>query len=138
MASSPRGRSVQILRINDDGSWQLELDELKSILHDERVKDKPVVVISIAGAYRQGKSFLMNFLLRYMHRQGRQNWLGGPREPLRGFGWKHSRERQTSGIRLWSEVFLVRTSSYAEYDIEYVTWAVLVCSTKVTRNTTTK
>ncbi|KAL1470341.1 hypothetical protein MTO96_040490 [Rhipicephalus appendiculatus] len=136
MASSQRGRSVEILGINNDGSWSLALDELKSILLDERVKDKPVVVISIAGAFRKGKSFLMNFLLRYMYSQDKENWLGGPREPLRGFGWKHSRERQTHGIHLWSQVFLVRNLSYAEYDIEYLTWAVLVCSTKVTRNTT--
>ncbi|KAL3217268.1 hypothetical protein MRX96_051034 [Rhipicephalus microplus] len=63
MASHQRRRSVQILKINDDG-WQLEHEELQRILLDERVKDKPVVVISIAGACRQGKSFLMNFFLR--------------------------------------------------------------------------
>ncbi|KAH8034681.1 hypothetical protein HPB51_000360 [Rhipicephalus microplus] len=106
MASYQRRRSIQILKINDDG-WQLEHEELQRILLDERVKDKPVVVISIAGACRQGKSFLMNFFLRYMYRKEKENWIGHPGEPLRGFGWKHSRERQTSGIHLWNEVFLV-------------------------------
>ncbi|XP_037288779.2 atlastin-1 [Rhipicephalus microplus] len=119
MASYQRRRSVQILKINDDG-WQLEHEELQRILLDERVKDKPVVVISIAGACRQGKSFLMNFFLRYMYRKEKENWIGHPGEPLRGFGWKHSRERQTSGIHLWNEVFLVPTSDGQEVAVLFM------------------
>nr|XP_037288779.1 atlastin-1-like [Rhipicephalus microplus] len=119
MASYQRRRSIQILKINDDG-WQLEHEELQRILLDERVKDKPVVVISIAGACRQGKSFLMNFFLRYMYRKEKENWIGHPGEPLRGFGWKHSRERQTSGIHLWNEVFLVPTSDGQEVAVLFM------------------
>jgi len=32
------------------------------------VRDKKVVVLSVAGAFRKGKSFLLDFLLRYLDR----------------------------------------------------------------------
>ena len=36
------------------------------LLHDE-VKDRKIVVISIMGAFRKGKSFLLDYFLRYMY-----------------------------------------------------------------------
>lgn len=49
--------------------FQLELDDLKSILGAEDIKDRHVIVVSISGAFRKGKSFLMNFFLRYLNAQ---------------------------------------------------------------------
>src|SRR5690349_18924728 len=37
---------------------------LEKLFLDPNVLDRNVVVISIAGAFRKGKSFLMNFMLR--------------------------------------------------------------------------
>lgn len=48
-------------------TFHLELDELKPILESDKIKDRHVVVVSIAGAFRQGKSFLMNFFVKYLH-----------------------------------------------------------------------
>lgn len=50
-------------------TFRLELDELKSILENDNIKDRHVVVVSIAGAYRQGKSFLLNFFVKYLNAQ---------------------------------------------------------------------
>lgn len=50
-------------------SFQLELDELKYILEADNIKDRHVVVVSIAGAYRKGKSFMLNFFLKYLYAQ---------------------------------------------------------------------
>lgn len=47
----------------------LELDNLKRILEADNVKDRHVVVLSIAGAFRKGKSFLLNFFVRYLYAQ---------------------------------------------------------------------
>lgn len=50
-------------------SFHLELDELKLILENDNIKDRQISVVSIAGAYRQGKSFLVNFFVKYLNAQ---------------------------------------------------------------------
>lgn len=52
-------------------SFELEIDELKHILDADEIKDRHVVVVSIAGALRQGKSFLLNFFLKYLYAEVR-------------------------------------------------------------------
>jgi atlastin len=34
------------------------------------------------------------------------DWIGKPDEPLKGFSWKPGVSRNTTGIVLWSDVFL--------------------------------
>ena len=64
---------VQIVATNEDEhSFSLNEDRLEEILiSDERIRDKKVVVISVAGAFRKGKSFLLDFFLRYLDRKVR-------------------------------------------------------------------
>lgn len=52
-----------------DHKFQLELEDLKRVLEADEIKDRHVVVVSIAGAYRKGKSFLLNFFLKYLYAQ---------------------------------------------------------------------
>ena len=42
-------------------------EELEKILMNEYVFDRKIVIISIIGAFRKGKSFMMDFFLRYMY-----------------------------------------------------------------------
>ncbi|MGH0184289.1 UNVERIFIED_CONTAM: hypothetical protein FKN15_014924 [Acipenser sinensis] len=49
----------------------------------------------------------MDFMLRYMYNLGSEEWLGVPDEPLTGFSWRGGSERETTGIQIWNEVFLV-------------------------------
>ena len=35
------------------------------------------------------------------------DWLGEAEDPLTGFTWRGGSERETTGIQIWSEVFLV-------------------------------
>ncbi|XP_075727559.1 atlastin-2 isoform X4 [Rhipicephalus microplus] len=104
------GEPVQILRI--EGGETIVFDEraLESILLADHVKDRSVVVISIAGAYRQGKSFLLNFLLTHLRHNGRSKWIEETDTPLRGFQWRPGSTRETAGILLWNEVFLMTNS----------------------------
>lgn len=44
---------------------------MNEILLSEEVRDKKVVVISVAGAFRKGKSFLLDFIIRYLDEQVR-------------------------------------------------------------------
>lgn len=60
--------SVQVVEANQEtGGFNLLIQELKDRLLQEDVKDREIVVISIAGAFRRGKSFLLNFFLRYLN-----------------------------------------------------------------------
>lgn len=93
---------------------KLNTDALEKLLCDPRIKDKPVAVLSIAGPFRSGKSFLLGFFLRFLYNLHIENWLGDPNEPVNGFKWRGGCERHTVGIKAWDEVFLVQTSSGQE------------------------
>ncbi|KAH9628403.1 hypothetical protein HF086_015933 [Spodoptera exigua] len=62
-----RGAAVQVVKLGE-GERRYELDEeaLRRVLLREDVRGLPVVVVSVAGAYRGGKSFILNFFLRYL------------------------------------------------------------------------
>ena len=60
---------VCILRSKDDHSFELDMDALSRLLLQEDIRDKRVVVVSVAGAFRKGKSFLLDFFLRYLQRK---------------------------------------------------------------------
>uniref|UniRef100_A0A8C3IC39 Atlastin GTPase 1 n=1 Tax=Chrysemys picta bellii TaxID=8478 RepID=A0A8C3IC39_CHRPI len=49
----------------------------------------------------------MDFMLRYMYNKETIDWLGDYNEPLTGFSWRGGSERETTGIQIWSELFLV-------------------------------
>lgn len=63
---------VQIVIADEDNhEFSLAEDVLERILMQEHVRDLNVVVVSVAGAFRKGKSFLLDFMLRYMYKQVR-------------------------------------------------------------------
>jgi atlastin len=70
-----------------------------------------VCVVSVAGAFRKGKSFLLDFFLRYLNRNCKEDWIGTDDEPLTGFHWKGGSERDTTGILMWSEPFILKRNN---------------------------
>lgn len=58
---------MQIVVATDEHHFDLDEKALEQILLDPKIKDKHVVVVSVAGAFRKGKSFLLDFFLRYMY-----------------------------------------------------------------------
>ena len=60
------GKSIQIVVAKEDHTFELHIEALSSIVCQELVKDKEIVVMSDAGDYRKGKSLLLNFILRYL------------------------------------------------------------------------
>uniref|UniRef100_A0A0A9WJC7 Atlastin-1 n=1 Tax=Lygus hesperus TaxID=30085 RepID=A0A0A9WJC7_LYGHE len=114
-----KGTPIPILRTTDGRRYELDEAALKKILLAENVIDKNVVVISVAGDYRKGKSFLLGYFLRYLKykystEEGASAdpaspsmaWMGKADEPLEGFSWKYGSKRHTLGIWVWSEVFI--------------------------------
>lgn len=67
--TSSIARSIQIVQPTSKHAFQLKISDLETILNAEDIRNRCVVVISIAGALRQGKSFLLNFYLQYLYAQ---------------------------------------------------------------------
>ncbi|XP_043931062.1 atlastin-3 [Protopterus annectens] len=105
---------VQIVLVHkDEHSFELDEKALQSVLLEENIRDLDVVVVSVAGAFRKGKSFLLDFMIRYMYSKSNitQDWLGKDDEPLTGFSWRGGSDPETTGIQIWSEVFIVEKSN---------------------------
>lgn len=66
--NSNEGNGIQIvLPVNH--TLQLELSELKLILESDEIRDRHLVIVSVAGPLRKGKSFLLNFFIKYLRAQ---------------------------------------------------------------------
>lgn len=61
-------RAVQIVSPKNH-TFNLELSDFKTIVKDDNIKNHHVVLVSIAGAFRTGKSFMLNFFLKYLYAQ---------------------------------------------------------------------
>lgn len=100
---------IQIVKTEDDHTFVLDEDTLTQVLLQDHIKDRFVVVVSVAGAFRKGKSFLLDFFLRYLYakydRKDITDWIGKEDEPLHGFSWRGGSERDTTGILMWSDIF---------------------------------
>ena len=88
----------QLLVVTENsGKKNVYLDEevLTSFLLDEEVANKPVVVVSVAGAFRTGKSFLLNCMTRYLTATDKSRWLDNKTD---SFEWKSGCDAHTKGI----------------------------------------
>ena len=90
--------SEQFLSVEDHGGekrLRLDKEVVKSLLMSDEIADKPVVVISVAGAFRTGKSFLLNAMTRYLKASDKSCWLDDKSE---SFPWKTGCEAHTNGM----------------------------------------
>lgn len=110
-SAAPAYGGIQIVKSEEKHKFILDHEALERILLQDHVKDKHVVVVSVAGAFRKGKSFLLDFLLRYMNftyieEATSGDWMGTDDVPLEGFSWRGGSERDTTGILMWSHVYI--------------------------------
>lgn len=61
------GKPVSILNFRIAGKFIIDNSTLDEIFQYPEVKDRKIVAVSIIGAFRKGKSFLMDYALRYMY-----------------------------------------------------------------------
>lgn len=67
MGERLKGHPIQIVSVEDDHTFQLDEAALDEILLNVNIQDRKAVVVSVAGAFRKGKSFLLDFFLRYLN-----------------------------------------------------------------------
>jgi atlastin len=66
--SLPQAKAFQIVKANEKAhTFYLSEEILSQIILQEDIKDRDVVIVSVAGAFRKGKSFLLDFFLRYLY-----------------------------------------------------------------------
>lgn len=86
-----------------------------------KARTKKIAFLSIAGPSRKGKSFFLNYILRFLNgkKNNRSDWMKkyGSNEHLTGFTWKNSADMVTSGIWLWSEPLTMKSTNGEEFDL---------------------
>lgn len=105
-----KGKALNLIQYNSNArKYELNIKPIEAILMSPNTKDCEVSILSVAGALRGGKSFLLSFLIRYLHSatvlNETENWMGDPNEKLTGFEWIRGTKRHTTGILIWSEIF---------------------------------
>nr|XP_022335972.1 atlastin-2-like isoform X2 [Crassostrea virginica] len=110
-ADDDKGKPLKIIDLEIEGEddnvrHQLKLNKSnleKVMLHSE-VKDRPVVIVSVAGACRTGKSFLLGFFLKYLETE-EDEWLT-ENDTIKGFEWRSGCDLVTTGIYIWSKPYI--------------------------------
>ncbi|XP_070497363.1 uncharacterized protein [Chironomus tepperi] len=112
------GNSENVLGFTKDNKVFINDEPLKNMFLHADVKNRKIVAFSIIGAYRKGKSFFLDYCLRYLYAHypsinnpknslsNPTDWLGDENEPLSGFSWRSGTDRVTTGIVIWNDVFL--------------------------------
>ncbi|XP_068619110.1 atlastin-like [Battus philenor] len=110
LQNSLEGRGLQIVSPKPDHTFELDEKSLTELLDSPDVRNRSVILVAVAGAFRKGKSFLLDFFLRYLHHKyvlnsDEDDWLGAEDQSLQGFSWRGGSERHTTGLLLWSQPF---------------------------------
>lgn len=106
----------------DTPKFGLNLAALKQVFHHPKCANRPVHIVAITGKYRKGKSFMLNFFLRYLQWQLLQNatgtansdtddWLNMTVPLKKHFQWKSGSAPHTKGIFVWPEPFVIKQKS---------------------------
>lgn len=63
----PFGRPVNVLKFDEKKKFIVDSPELDKMFLHEDVKNRKIVVFSVIGAFRGGKSFFLDYCLRFMY-----------------------------------------------------------------------
>ncbi|XP_033116610.1 atlastin-2-like [Anneissia japonica] len=100
------GYPVQIAEVTRE-KLILNEEALEMVLTQPQLEDLPVMVLSCAGIFRSGRSFLLNLLIRYLNQGCSQSWMDDEEYIVKGFKSQPGIDRLTTGIWIWSKVFII-------------------------------
>ena len=101
--------------------WEVEEKNLKTLTENLRkLNPKNISIVSVLGAYRTGKSFLLNLMKQYLQKNGAKDWLSGTidGESKSNFRSKHQEDRVTTGLWVYSQPFLVGETAVVLMDTQ--------------------
>ena len=61
------GQPINILNFGEDKKLSFDKTKLDDILLQPEIEKRKIVIVSIIGAFRKGKSFILDYCLRYMY-----------------------------------------------------------------------
>lgn len=61
------GSPINILNVTEKNEFIVNSEEIDKIFDHDLLNDRRVVAVSIVGIFRKGKSFLLNYFLRYLY-----------------------------------------------------------------------
>ncbi|CAM4581274.1 unnamed protein product [Caretta caretta] len=104
------GRPVQLVRLDEGGNLTLDEEALSRCLEQGEVGNSPVCLVSITGEQRQGKSFLLNCLLRRLHNleAAGASWMDREDQVLRQFECDNGMANVTKGVWMWDQPLWVQ------------------------------
>lgn len=69
----PHGKPVNVLKFSQDSKVIVDEEPLRKMFDHADVKNRKIVAFSIIGAYRKGKSFFLDYCLRFLYAHVSQN-----------------------------------------------------------------
>ncbi|CAH1735364.1 unnamed protein product [Chironomus riparius] len=63
----PYGEALNLLKFEKDNKVVVDIKKLQSILEQKDVRNRKIVAFSIIGAMRKGKSYFLNYCLRFLY-----------------------------------------------------------------------
>ena len=121
------GYAFRAVTTTEDHMIVINSNELKRLLtHRTDINDRPVVVVSIAGVFRRGKSFILDFIIRYLEShmelsmkqpllKRSDKWLQTDckkSDPWRC--WLKRGRNNANSIYLWSRAYVRRTAQHGQ------------------------
>ena len=116
LKEKPQPTAICVVSYDDESeSFHFNENALNSVIKENKVENLPVVVISVCGAFRTGKSFLLSCFVRMLTTIS-EDWLGNENKPLslNAFKWKGGCIKETYGILICNKVFRLKVSEEKE------------------------
>ncbi|KAL7041872.1 hypothetical protein ACKWTF_000934 [Chironomus riparius] len=63
----PYGKPVSVFRTTDNKEVIVEEEELETLFGHPEIQDRKIVIFSTIGAFRGGKSFFLDYCLRFLY-----------------------------------------------------------------------
>jgi atlastin len=101
--------AVQICKLIDS-KYVIDFSAIIKIF--SKAKNHGIAIYSLSGTHRSGKSFMLQFFLKYLKSKGQKDWI--KQELQSSFPYRGGSKRVTIGLWMWSEPFILKREDGTE------------------------